>query len=228
MFEAKEPFIFHSQLHLIELTGLIARNLSELLEHIKTVNGSCIYQHTHHFIQQHQHLSPEPTNDFAYWVKESLGDPMLGEELDSFDIMARPTIRSIREGLVGIIEGALSTRPRLKLLIVPEGEEFSFLKSVSFVFPTPHIANDLVSFANCVRDISINSIYFHMFESRLRLGRPTNDFSNWLSSSLDEGKLALKIAQLDPYTRTGENLRSKIIDLVTVRIMEESNNAGAQ
>jgi len=215
---AKEPFIFYSRLHLIELTGLSAATVPELLEHLYNINGSSIYYHTHHFIQRHQYLSPEPPNDFAYWVAEVLGEQSLGEELASIDIMAYPTIRAIREALIKTLEDGIKGNKRVKNLVCEEGEEFSFLKSVSFVFQTPFVAASLGEFAEGLKNVSISSIYFHMFESRLRLERATNDFSNWLLTSLDEKQLAVKIAQLDPYTLTGEGLRSAILKLVSKRI----------
>lgn len=218
MFKTNDPFLFYSRLHLIELTGIRVTALPELLENLRTVSGSCIYHHTHHFIQQHQYLSPEPSNDFAYWISESLGDKQLGEELASTDALLHPTIRSLRERLISIIEMALKTRSRLKNITASEGSEFTFLKSVSFVFPTQYTACDLKEFANGLRKVSISSIYFHMFEARLRLERPTNDFSNWLVNSLDEKQLAIKIAQLDPYTQTGEGLRAAIIKIVEKRM----------
>lgn len=218
MFKTNEAFVFYSRLHLIELTGLQVSTLSALLENLRIVSGSCIYHHTHHFIQRHQHLSPEPPNDFAYWVSEVLGDEELGEELASIDVMSYPTIRSIREALIKKIEKGIKSRSRLRNLSAPEGSEFSFLKSVSFVFTTQYIANDLKSFADCLKKISISSVYFHMFEARLRLERSTNDFSNWLAHSLGEKDIALKIAKLDPYTQTGEGLRETILNLVNKRI----------
>lgn len=215
MFKANEPFLFYSRLHLIELTGIRVSTIPELLKNLWTVSGSCIYHHTHHFIQRHQYLLPEPPNDFAYWVSEVIGDAELGEELASIDIMSHPTIRSIREALIRKIEDAIRSRPRLKNLSVPEGSEFSFLKSVSFIFPTQYVASDLKTFADCLKQISISSVYFHMFEARLRLERSTNDFSNWLANSLGEKGLALKIARLDPYTQTGEGLRETILGLIS-------------
>ena len=65
---------------------------------------------------------------------------------------------------------------------------------------------------------SINSIYFHIFESRLRLHRGVNDFSIWFQDGLDERELADKIAVLDPYNYTIEDLRSIIIQLIEERI----------
>ncbi len=61
------PFQFYTRLQLSELTGLKASTLPELLTHIRAVPTSCIYYHTHRYLQQHQYLSPEPPNDFAYW-----------------------------------------------------------------------------------------------------------------------------------------------------------------
>lgn len=215
------PFQFYSRLHLVELTGIKASNLTELLDNLRSVNGSSIYYHTHHFLQRHQHLSPEPPNDFGYWITESLGDDRLGEEISSIDTMSYTSIRGIREAIISRIERAMSERPRLKALSSPEGEEFVFLKSVSFVFSTPFRALNLNEFADHLEHrISPSSLYFHMFESRLRLERPTNDFSNWLANSLGEKELALKIARLDPYTHTGESLRNTIVTMVRQRISQ--------
>ena len=70
---AAEPFRFYTRLHLTELTGLRAAGLVQLVRLLKSVPGGSIYYHTHRFLQQHQYLSPEPPNDFAYWVREILG-----------------------------------------------------------------------------------------------------------------------------------------------------------
>src|SRR3989337_2386481 len=195
-----EPFVFYSSLHLVELTGVRASTLMELAQHLREVSGSCIYHHTHQFVQQHQYLAPEPANDFACWASDTLGDERLGE------------------ALIKVIEDSLNSRPRLKIISAPEGEEFDFLKSVSFVFPTGYKATSLEEFADCISRISLYSIYFHMFEARLRLERPTNDFSNWLAASLGEDSLATKLAQIDPYTQTGEGIRSAILRMLNKRI----------
>lgn len=212
-------FKFYSRLHLIELTGIKAGTLPELLEGLRAVTGASIYHHTFHFIQRHQYLAPEPSNDFAYWVSEVLGDKRLGEELAGIDIMAHHSIRAIREIFIETIEAALKTRPRLRTLQVPEGGEFIFLKSVSFVFPSRYRAENLNEFAECIKQISISSIFFHMFESHIRLERPTNDFSDWLAHTLNESQLALEVAKLNPYTMTGEGLRNRLLALVAKRIL---------
>lgn len=211
-------FEFNSRLHLIELTGARAATLPELLDRLRTVSGASIYHHTFHFIQRHQYLTPEPSNDFAYWVSHILGDKRLGEELAGIDIMAHNTIRSIREAFIDKIEAATKVRPNLRTLSVQEGDEFVFLKSVSFVFPSRYRAENLKDFAECLKQISLSSIYFHLFESHIRLEHPTNDFSDWLANSLNENQMAIQIARLDPYMMTGEGLRKRILTIVNKRI----------
>jgi hypothetical protein len=59
----------------------------------------------------------------------------------------------------------------------------------------------------------MDSLYFHIFEAKLRLQRGANDFSLWLEDCLGEKELAEQITRLDPYNYTMENLREIIIQL---------------
>ena len=211
---ASEPFRLCTRLHLSELTGLKAAKLGELLELIKTVSGSCIYHHTHRFLQQHQYLSPEPPNDFAYWVDNVLGDDRLGEKLASIDIIQYPCLRSLREKIIAVIEEYLRKYPSAAKRFVDPGAEFHFIKSISFVFPTHYVANDLRELADILKNITIDSIYYHIFESRLRLEKGKNDISLWIEKSIGNKSLADKISRLDPYTFTLEDLREMLVSLI--------------
>ncbi|MFA4989807.1 MAG: DUF5752 family protein [Candidatus Omnitrophota bacterium] len=218
--KAQEPFKFCTRLHLSELTGLRATTLGQLLDLIKEVPGSCIYHHTHRFLQQHQYLSPEPPNDFAYWVADILGEDELGERLVSIDTMQYSTIRDLREKIASTIEDYLNDNPLAKMRFARSGEEFHFIKSVSFILPTAHVVYDLKEFVEVLKRITIDSIYFHIFEARLRLEKPTNDFSLWIEHSLGDKELAYEISRFDPYTSTLEDLRKKIVQIITRRIAQ--------
>jgi len=220
LIKAKEGFKFCTRLHLSELTGLRATTLSQLLVLIKEVPGSCIYHHTHRFLQQHQYLSPEPPNDFAYWVTDILGEDELGEKLVSIDTMRYSTIRDLREKIALTIEDYLRDSPFAKLKFARSGEEFHFIKSISFILPTNYIVYDLKEFTEVLRKITFDSIYFHIFEARLRLEKPTNDFSYWIENSLGDKELADKISGFDPYTRTLEDLRNRIIQIVERKLVD--------
>lgn len=217
--KAKEPFRFYTRLHLSELTGLRASTLSQLLGLLKEIPGSSIYHHTHRFLQQHQYLSPEPPNDFAYWVSEILGEDELGERLASIDTIQFYNIRSLREKIVETIEDYLRNNPLAKLRFAKEGEEFHFIKSMSFILPTDYLVTDLREFVDTLRKITIDSIYFHIFEARLRIERGNNDFSNWIENSLGDEELANKISRLDPYTHTLEDLRNTLIRMIERNIV---------
>ncbi len=212
--KAKEPFRFFTRLHLTELTGLRASTIGQLLALLREVPDSSIYHHTHRFLQQHQYLSPEPPNDFAYWVREVLGEDELGEWLASIDTIQYPSIRTLREKIVNTIEEYIKGNPSAKLKFARSENAFYFLKTISFVIPTNYQVYDLREFTEALKKVTLDSIYFHIFEARLRLERGGNDFSNWISSSIQDKELAERISRLDPYTYTLEELRKAVIRIV--------------
>jgi hypothetical protein len=206
------PFQFYSRLNLVELLGIRARNIRELLEGIKIVPGSSIYYHTHRFLQQHHFLSPEPPNDFSFWITNSLGLDALGERMASIDTVKFRKIRDLREKFIEVLEDCIN-KENFKNTECHEGEEFHFMSCRTFIFKTPFIARNPEEFIKIVEKISINSIYYHIFESRLRLEKGENDFSNWFES-IGMKDVAEEISRFDPYTITLEGLRRKIIETV--------------
>jgi len=205
-----EPFYFYTRITEVELLGRSAGNIKELKRGIEMVSSGSIYHHTHRFLQQHRYFSPEHPNDFSYWIAVNLGLKKLGERIASVDTMEFADIEQLRRRFVRILEDYLDTAPKLRSCI--PGEEFRFLSSRIFVLPTPFAAHNLREFIDCLGKVTIHSLYFHMFEARMRLKKPDNDFSCWLR---DAGyiELAKGITRLDPYTYTLEGLRSKIIIL---------------
>ncbi len=218
---AKDPFRFYSRQNLTYLTGRKARNLTELLAGIKSATEASIYHHTHHFLVRHEFLSPEPPNDFAYWITNILQDRVLGEEVASIDLREYSDLESIRAKTIEVINRFKDHDARRFGRNAPPGEEFHFMEAQSFVFPTKYIAYNLEEFKECLEHVSIHSIYFHVFEARLR--QRDSDFSIWLSTSLQEGTLAMEFLQFDPYTQTLENLRRTLISLVDNRLKKVSD-----
>jgi len=206
-----DKFHFYTKLDQTILLGIQASNVEGLLEGIKKVPGSSIYYHTHRFLHQHHYLSPEPPNDFAYWVTHVLGDDALGEKLWSVDIVQFQSIAGLRQEFVTTLERHLaSSRRRIDC---PDDEEFHFMLSRTFVLPTTYAAGDLAEFAEMLGKVSINSVYYHMFDAKLRLEQGDNDFSRWFHS-LGKTDLARETRSLDPYSHTLEGLRKHIIALV--------------
>ncbi|MDD5428335.1 MAG: DUF5752 family protein [Candidatus Omnitrophica bacterium] len=133
------------------------------------------------------------------------------------DIVRVTTINDLRDKIILTIEAYLSANKNAAGRFVHEGEEFHFMKSVSFILPTQYETDSLAGFADILKKIDVDSIYFHIFEARLRLGKKTNDFSNWIETSIGDKELADKILKLDPYTYTLEDLRKTIIHIVEKR-----------
>lgn len=218
--KAKEPFRFYSRSHMKELTGLKAKNLRELADTLKVVPDSVIYYHTHHFLEEHHYLTPQPANDLSMWVDEALGDEVLAERLASVDTFQFASLQALRERHISIIEEQLAQAASVRE--AAPGDEFHFVKSISVIIPAPYEAGDIREFVEALRKLSPGSLYFHIFESRLRLGRGLNDFSAWLAGSLGEDELAQKVARLDPYTHSLEGLRGSLIQLIEKEIGESN------
>lgn len=198
------------------MTGLKATDLKEMAEILSIAPDAVVDYHTHRFLEEHHYLTPEPSNDFAVWVADALGDEDLGERLAAVDTFGFASLSTLRDRLVSIIEEHLAetSAPRQAM----PGQEFHFIRSVSAVFPTPYVAHNLREFVEALRKISTGSLFFHIFLSRLRLGTGRNDFSAWLEDSLDEKDLAGEIARIDPYTYTLEGLRSQLIQVIEKHI----------
>ena len=212
--QTQKSFIFDTELRLVVLTGVKARSLAELRQTLTKVSGSSIFFHTHQAYLAHNFQKPTYYNDFSVWASQTLREEALAEKLAAIDLLAFTTIRELREAIIQTIDAYLAEINRPTYECRPE-EAFHFCRSKSFVLPIGVIAHDVPEFFEMLPLISNASLYFHFFEARLRLGRRTNDFSRWLK---DRGReeLALKIDQLNPYSRTLDELRSAIIQLGAV------------
>jgi len=206
-----EPFVFYTELRLVALTGLRASNLAELLNHLGEVPGSSIFYHTHHMYLAHHFETPSFSNDFALWVSEALQEEALGERLAAIDLLSFTSIRQLREAVIATIERHIKADgPRLRQC--PPGDEFHFCRSKSFLLSTSLIARDPEEFFKVLPLVSKASVFFHFFGARLRLGRPGNDFSQWLRARGRQG-LASAIEALDPYSMTLDEFKERVIAL---------------
>lgn len=212
--KAVTPFRFFTSFILPEATGLRASTLAQLVKLLRQVPESCIYYHTHHFLLQHHYLAPEPASDVAYWVAEILGERRLGESLASIDTMAYANLGDLQHAITGTIDAYLREHPSARLRCVGDREEFFFVKCVHLIMPTPHTASTLLEFAQALERVSLPSLYFHMFDARLRIGRSTNDFSIWMAEQLNLNTLAERVSVLDPYAHTLETLRTTLLAMI--------------
>lgn len=206
-----EPFWFFTERRLVELTARRARTVPELLHHLEEISGASVFFHTHHTFLSHHFQKPVVYNDFAIWLEEALQENALAERLAAVDLLRFTSVRELREALLGVlrqhVQKAKGT-PRE----CPPGDEFHFCRSKSFVMSTGMVAGDVREFFTMLERVSNVSLYFHLLEARLRLGRPTNDFSQWLHGR-GEPALARRIEAINPYTQSLDEVKSSILRL---------------
>ncbi len=219
--KSNDPFRFCTRLSLTEVTGRKAANISELLEGIKAADDAIIYHHTHRFIKQSHHLVPEGANDFAYWVTNTVQADCLGEQLTSIDIVQYNSLADIRNAFVKMLERHLAENPAPMRTVAP-GREFHFMRAIRFSLPTECAAVDYASFIECLKNVSVSSLYLHVFEARLRPPYGVDDFSHWFKTNFNDELVGKEISRLDPYSYTLESLRQRIIRIIEQRLPEVS------
>ena len=211
-------FQFYTGWRLVELTGRKARTLPQLVEHLRRVSVSTVFYHTHERFLTHQFQVLDFQNDFAEWTSRALQEQAVAEKLSAVELLDYTSLEDLRGALIQAIESSpelFSGRPRT----CPPGDEFHFCKVKSFIMPTGMTAANLEEFAGNLTRCTNSSIFFHLFEARLRLERKTNDFSLWLTD-LGEYRLAEEIDRLDPYSMSLEQLRRQMQVLCRGRLSE--------
>jgi len=212
-------FQFYTGRRLVALTGRRARTLPQMVEHLRQVSGSSVFFHTHERLLTHHFRTVGFRNDFAHWTSTALQEETVAEKLSAVDILDYTSLDDLRGALIRAVESSpelFSERPR----VCPPGDEFHFCTVKSFIMPTGMTAATLAEFADVLQRCTNSSIFFHLFEARLRLGQTTNDFSLWLTDR-GERTLADEIGALDPYSMSLEELRQRIHALCLERLPEQ-------
>lgn len=202
------PFVFMTSSSLVTVTGRRAADVRELLDGIREVPGSSIYHHSHQAYREWQTFDRAPVHDFGYWTGEVLRERGLGEKLASIDPTQFDDIRGFRQELVRVIEGHLATGPLLNRC--PPGSEFTFCQSVSVISDTGIRAGDIDEFVGAMGRVTNRSLYYHLFEARLRLQRADNDFSIWFREQMGKPDLAEQISRLDIAVHSLDQIRARL------------------
>ena len=206
------PFVFCTERHLVVLTGRKATTAAELFHHLTEVSGASVFYHTHYLYLAHHFEKPNFYNDFANWVSQALQEERLAERLAAIDLLVMTSLREIRENLIAVLDRHLRDSNGNDSRRCPPGDEFHFCESKSFVMTTGQVAHDARELLSMVGSVSTSCLHYHIFEARLRLERPTNDFSEWLRQCKEE-RLARRIDRLNPYALTLPELQHEIVKL---------------
>ncbi|HEY7462337.1 MAG TPA: DUF5752 family protein [Gemmatimonadota bacterium] len=214
MTSADRPFQFYQICRLTELTGRTAHTVRELRSGLIEAPAACIFYHTHHaFLRAHRFVS-DFTNDFARWATEAVQQFRLGERLGGVDLLDYTDLEALRAAFVHILdEDIRENGPRVRE--AAQDHDFHFVRARTIVYPIDPPVRTVEELAAVVKTVPSDSIFYHFFEARLRPGAQTNDFSHWLFTEAHEPELAMRIERLDPYVLDLEELRGRMLEVLT-------------
>lgn len=204
------PFEFKDCANIFKATGKKAKNLRELRQLISEISEDSVFHHTYQYFLKGHIL--EYTNDFSHWAGEALEERALAEQLSSIDPYTFNSINDVRKELIRVIDDYLNNFPEPRNVL--KDNEFYSNETISLIFSVKVKAKNLAEFLVALEHIDAGCIYYHFYESRVRLGGWVDDFSFWIEHSLGIKKLAEKIRTIDPFMHSIENIREHIIEYV--------------
>jgi hypothetical protein len=215
--EIIEPFEFRQCISILKSTGKNAKNIHELRDLIAIVSDECIFHHTYQYFLKEHIL--EYTNDFAHWAGENLEESALSEQLSNIDPYDFKNITDLRDELIHVINDYLERFPEPKEAM--PGDEFYFNETVTLIFPAGIRAKNLAEFLTAIKYVDSDSIYYHFYEARIRLGSGIDDFSRWIEDVFGKKDLAEKTRTIDPFMHTIEEIRKHIIAAVGEEVRKD-------
>lgn len=204
------PFEFKQCIAILKTTGEKAATIKELRDGISEVSDESIFHHVYqYFLKGH---IMEYTNDFAQWIAHFLEERALAEQLSNMDPYMFKSISDVRKELLRIIDTFLKSFPEPRPVL--PGNEFYFSEALTIVFPCGVKAKNLAEFFVAIKNVDAESIYYHFYEARMRLGGGVDDFSRWIEESLGRKSLAERIRNIDPFMHNLEGIREQIAEFV--------------
>jgi hypothetical protein len=210
---AANPFWFRECFLMPMPIGHKAANLRELLQGVRQADEAVLF---YHLMQSRLTLS-QPTvefpNDLAYWAAHSLQDSQLAEKLSSFDPFEYDNLEQVRQAVADLLEDYLWDLPNVPW--ARPGFEFHFCEASTVVMRSEICAETLSQFCEALQKVGLDSVYYHFFEARWRLGvLEKDDFSYWIETNFDLPELVQGIRSIDVYFYTLQEVRTAILKMV--------------
>ncbi|MEW6658580.1 MAG: DUF5752 family protein [Thermodesulfobacteriota bacterium] len=209
----QDPFWFRECFLMPMPIGRKAVNLRELLEAIRYLDESVLY---YHLIQSR--LAPGPPaveypNDLAYWAANALQDSKLAEKLSSFDPFEYENMGEVRQAVVDILEEYLWDLPYIPW--ARSGFELHFCQASTVVIRSEISAQTLEDLCIALGKVGVDSLYYHFFEARWRLGvLKADDFSFWIENNFGLPELVRAIRDLDIYFYSLKEIRETLLGVI--------------
>lgn len=210
------PFVFKKVLYLVEVTGRKARTLDELLRGLAVVPVESVGYHMHREFLAYKFAPIEYPNDFARFTARVLGDEILGEKLANLRVFKHRTLDGLRQELARLVAEHLLAYGEAARLVAPHDRDFHFLVNRAVVLDCNRAATTLEELTTAIGEVESSSLYFHLFETRFSGGRGRdNDFAEWIRDALSDEPLAARVANIDPYMFSLEQVRRTLMRALT-------------
>jgi hypothetical protein len=210
---AKDPFWFRECFLMTMPLGKKAINLRDLLQILREVDDSVL---SYHLLQSRLAVTQpvvEYPNDFALWAATSLQDSKLAEKLSSFDPFDYDSLEQVRVAVLEILEDYLWDLPSVPW--ARPGFELHLCEASMVVIKSEISATTLREFCQGLGKVGLDSVYYHFFEARHRLGmRHIDDFSYWMEFNFGLPELVEAIRDIDIYFYTLKEVRDRLLQLI--------------
>ncbi len=207
------PFRFRECFLMPQPIGLSVMNLKELLHAVKEVDESVIYYHLFQSRLAPTQPAVEYPNDFARWAATALQDAKLAEKLSSFDPFDYEEMQQVRGAVVDILDEYLWDIPYIPW--ARPGFQLHLCQASIVVMSSNILAHTMREFHEAMGKVGLDSIFFHFFEARWRLGqRQLDDFSCWIDESFGLGELVSAIRAIDVYFCSLIEVRDSLLGLL--------------
>jgi hypothetical protein len=222
---AANPFWFRECFLIPMPIGRRAVNLRELLQAVREAEEPVLYYH----LLQSRLIQSQPEveypNDFAIWAAAALQDSQLAEKLSSFDPFEYENLAQVRQAMVDTMEEYLWDLPNVPW--ARPGMELHFCEASTVVMRSEIKAENLREFCQALQKVGLDSVYYHFFEARWRLGvQESDDFSYWIDTNLDLPQLVAAIRAIDVYFYTLPEIRTTLLNLTQQHVGELSDHPG--
>jgi hypothetical protein len=215
---APNTFYFSEYFLMPKPTGKKCTNLRELLQNLQEMSEPVLEYHLWQSHLTHTQTEEFP-NDFALWANKALHDPNLAERLSSIDPLDYGDLTQVREALVELLEDYLWDYPFNPQ--VRPGYELYFCEASVVVASSDFAAQTLRQFCGALKDLGLDSIYYHFVEARRRLrDRKLDDFSLWLEKNFEMPALVAAIRDIDVYFYTLAEVRNALLSLIREHVGE--------
>jgi hypothetical protein len=207
-----KPFRFRDAVRLNCPTGVSVATLREFRDIVEDVDPGVLHHHLREVPLRFTFTFWDYPNDFAIWAASALENRALAERLAVLDAFHERDLEVLRERVLDAIEVTLgeegSTFP------VAPGQEFHFSSSVAVELALGVEASNLPELIARLREVPATSLYYHLFEGRLRTPLGWDDISLWLLES-GHPAAAERLRDLDIYMASLESCRRVAIELLS-------------